>query len=275
LGAAVIGCLYFARRQSESGAVPKIDYSDPYLLAYLRRGEGEAIRVAAISLVDRGLLQMRDDQLKTARSDAARIARRPLEKALLDRLRVAAKIEDILDSPSLKAACKEYQSNLEQLQLIPNEEIVRLRQFRLAIALCVLIGVATIKIGVAISRGRLNILFLILLTTLFVYLAVRQTNPVRTRRGDVLLADLKTLFVGLKNRAARIMPGGGTADAALLMAVFGIAALPTTAFPFVRKFKEKHRSTTPTRDASTCGSSCSGGSCGGGGGCGGCGGGGD
>ena len=46
LGAVRSGLLWFARRIPRRTA-PRIDYSDPYLLAYLRGGEKEVIRVAA------------------------------------------------------------------------------------------------------------------------------------------------------------------------------------------------------------------------------------
>ena len=56
LGTLVLALMYLLRRLSESGAVPRVDYSDPYLIAYLRGGELETMRVAAVSLIDRGFL---------------------------------------------------------------------------------------------------------------------------------------------------------------------------------------------------------------------------
>ena len=56
----VIFALAILRRRAESGPAPKIDLGDPYLIAYLRGGEHEALRVAVISLVDRGMLAMDD-----------------------------------------------------------------------------------------------------------------------------------------------------------------------------------------------------------------------
>src|SRR5262245_31992018 len=58
----VIVAAFILRRMAESGPAPKIDLADPYLIAYLRGGEDEALRVALISLVDRGILVI-DDQL--------------------------------------------------------------------------------------------------------------------------------------------------------------------------------------------------------------------
>jgi uncharacterized protein (TIGR04222 family) len=57
LGVFVAIALRSFRRRNEEGSAPRIDTSDPYLIAYLRGGKNEAARVAAVSLVDRGLLK--------------------------------------------------------------------------------------------------------------------------------------------------------------------------------------------------------------------------
>jgi uncharacterized protein (TIGR04222 family) len=154
---------------------------------------------------------------------------------------------------------------------LPDESILRARLWRFVIAVSVLTGVAALKILIALQRGRTNIFFLILLAVFFVLVALRVHNPLRTRRGDALLADLRNLFSSLKARARMLRPGGETADAALLMAVFGLAALPTAAFPYAKRFQPKSTALSTTSCGSACGSSC-GSSCGGDGGCGGCGG---
>ena len=66
LAAVVIGALVLWRRASESAGAPKIDLADPYLIAYLRGGENEALRVALVSLIDRGLLIVNGTQIKWA-----------------------------------------------------------------------------------------------------------------------------------------------------------------------------------------------------------------
>jgi uncharacterized protein (TIGR04222 family) len=275
LGILVLGGLFVSGRLSESGSVPRLDYSDPYLLAYLRGGEREVIRVAAISLTDRGLLKIDGQRLSVASNSAASLAARPVERAFLDRLAIATEFEKVFESPTIQAACTEYKKKLKQLQLLPDTRLAGARLNRLLIALTVLIGVALIKIVVATARGRHNIGFLILMAAIFTYIGFRIYNPFRTTLGDALLADLKTLFTPLKNRASMINPGGATAEAALLMAVFGVGALPLDRFPIITLFRERRRTGGTSCGTTGCGSgsSCSGGSCGGGGGCGGCGGG--
>jgi uncharacterized protein (TIGR04222 family) len=271
LGVFTIIILWLARQASEAADAPRIDYSDAYLLAYLRGGAPEVIRVATVSLIDRGLLQMTDDQLVDVDQSAVNIVRRPIEKALLQHFRFRAKTSSAFTSPAILSTCEEYRDTLQRLGLIPDESILRARLWRLCVAVIFLSGVAALKILIALQRGRTNIFFLVLLAVFFVFIAIRVHNPLRTRRGDALLADLRNLFSSLKARAATLRPGGETADAALLMAIFGLEALPAVSFPYAKQFQPKSSASSTSSCGSACGSSC-GSSCGGGGGCGGCGG---
>jgi uncharacterized protein (TIGR04222 family) len=271
LGVFTIIILWLARQASEAADAPRIDYSDPYLLAYLRGGAAEVIRVATVSLIDRGLLQMTNDQLVDVNQSAVNIVRRPIEKALLQHFRFRAKASSAFTSPAILSTCEEYRDALQRLGLIPDESISRARLWRLCVAVVLLSGVAALKILIALQRGRTNIFFLVLLVVFFVFIAIRVHNPLRTRRGDALLADLRSLFSSLKARAAMLRPGGETADAALLMAIFGLESLPAVSFPYAKQFQPKRSASSTSSCGSACGSSC-GSSCGGGGGCGGCGG---
>jgi uncharacterized protein (TIGR04222 family) len=271
LGVLIIGLLWLVRRASEPADAPRIDYSDPYLLAYLRGGQSEVIRVVTVSLIDRGLLQSNDDQLVTVNQNVANIVHRPIEKALLQHFRFLTKTSSAFTSPAILSTCQEYKDTLQRLALIPDESILRARLWRFSIAVVVLTGVAALKIFIALQRGRTNIFFLVVLAVFLLFVAIRVHNPLRTRRGDALLADLRHLFSSLKARARMLRPGGETADGALLMAVFGLDALPAAAFPYAKRFQPRNTALTTTSCGSGCGSTC-GSSCGGGGGCGGCGG---
>src|SRR5262245_37881781 len=69
--------------RAESGDTPKIDLGDPYLLAYLRGGENEPLRVAVISLIDRGLLVMDFSTLRRGDYIPKETDLRPLEYKML------------------------------------------------------------------------------------------------------------------------------------------------------------------------------------------------
>ncbi len=255
LGVVVLAGLYLLRRFTESGPVPRIDYSDPYLLAYLRGGDIETMRVAAVSLVDRGLLQLDGDHLRLVSDKAIELVRRPVEAAVLRRAHATTSVQSFFDSRTIRVTTAEYKEKLEQLRLLPDKDIARLRKLLLGLAVAILLSFALGSIVSAALRGRHNVLFLFILAAVFCYLAVKQHNPFRTSLGDALLADIQTLFQSLKNRASMIVPGGATGEAALLMAVFGIGALPGTKFPAARQFEERRRSSSTT--SSGCGHGCS------------------
>jgi hypothetical protein len=44
------------RRAGESAEPPAVNLSDPYLIAYLRGGKNEVLRIATVTLIDRGYL---------------------------------------------------------------------------------------------------------------------------------------------------------------------------------------------------------------------------
>ena len=57
--AAVLFILFYLRQRDESPDAGKPPLDDPYLVACLRGGEIEALRVATLSLIDRGFLTLK------------------------------------------------------------------------------------------------------------------------------------------------------------------------------------------------------------------------
>jgi uncharacterized protein (TIGR04222 family) len=272
-----LGLLYVARAAGESGAPPRIDTGDPYLIAYLRGGRHAALRVATIALIDRGLL-VADVVTRTVVAPAQLTKpQHPIEQALVRHFEQSHLATTVFGNDELTAACAEYERRLTALGLVPDEARRSARRRLLVAALGVLIGLSVTKIAVALARGRSNVLFLVLLTLVAGVLAAWVATPRLTSRGHALLADLRRLFARLRARAPSVSRGGASADVALLAAVFGVAALPRPAFAYARLLYPKAKSGGSSGGwSSSCGSSCgSASSCGGGGsGCGGCGGGG-
>ena len=283
LSAFAIVALLVTRKFAESSAAPKLDLSDPYLIAYLRGAEPETLRVAAVSLIDRGLLVANGTQLKTAENASADAVRRPVEKELLRKFKRGDEASAIFDDSRLQATCKPYEQTLKNAGLLPNERIVGARWTRLLIVCGVLGGVAIVKILIALERGRTNVWFLIILAVLSIFLAVKLSFPRLTESGKAMIADLQNLYSGLKDRALFLRTGGATIEPVMLAAVFGVTALAAPDFAFTHVLFPRAKaedswstwnSSTSGCGASSCSSSSCGSSCGGGcgGGCGGCGG---
>jgi uncharacterized protein (TIGR04222 family) len=272
--------LIVTRKFTESSAAPKLDLSDPYLIAYLRGAEPETLRVAAVSLIDRGLLIATGTQLKAADNASPEAVRRPIEKELLRRFKRPDEATAIFDDSRLQATCKPYEQTLKTAGLLPSESIVGARWTRLLIVCAVLGGVAIVKILIALERGRTNVWFLVILAVVAILIAAKISFPRLTESGKAMIADLQNLYGGLKDRALSLRTGGGTIEPLMLAAVFGVGALSSTDFAFTHILFPRAQAAAQSTSTcgSSCGSSCSssscGSSCGGGcgGGCGGCGG---
>lgn len=266
VGVVVIGLLYVCLRlQGSSRMLPQLQMTDPYQIAYLRAGTSAALRVAALSLVDRGLLRAGGTTL-LAEANAERMVRRPIEKAVLRCFREPDTAKAMLSDPLTQEACREYHDTLESFGLIVGRKTIGRRLIPFLGATMVLVFVGSLKIDIALSEGRHNIGFTILMMGGFVVVAIKILLRHRTRVGDNMLADLEAMFARLRDRADTLREGGATNEAALLAAVFGLGALSPERFPGIYALKR-----TNSSSSSGCGSSCSGGGCGRGcgGGCGG------
>jgi uncharacterized protein (TIGR04222 family) len=195
----VIAGVVLLRRLSEDRDTGKPPIDDPYFVAFLRGGESEAIRVAALSLIDRGLLALKssgasvfspgsaDSRLELTDPAALETVKRPIERCILEAFQTSQPVHPMLDSLEGSTACFDYAINLEKFGLLPDEEVRKARLRRVAIAMGILLGVAAVKILIALSRGRTNILFLVILSGLAAFVAFKTSNPFRTVRGEKFL----------------------------------------------------------------------------------------
>jgi uncharacterized protein (TIGR04222 family) len=299
---AVIALLVIVRRALESGPAPRVDLADPYLIAYLRGGKDEAIRIATIALVDRGLLEAKGTRLKRVKGKSPMLVRRLLEQLILEKFGNEAEAEAVFTDAAVTGAAEQYGDELQATQLLPDQATKERRRFLLFVAVLALAVIAWSKVYLALMRGRTNVAFLIILSVIAIIIAITVSRPRLTARGSALMKDLRKLYEDLRMRASLVSPGGATIEAAMIAAVFGAAALPIGAFAFTREifpspqssaemwgdsfsslvdsfssWTDSWGSSSSSSDSggsscsssSSCGSSCGGGGCGGG--CGGCG----
>lgn len=270
----VILTIVILRRVAESGDTPKIELDDPYLIAYLRGGESEALRVAVISLVDRGLLLMNDQIIRRADHVTENTAKNQIEYEVLNRLGAPTKATSVLKDERLKAAFQPYRDKLERAGLVPDAATRAARLKRLLLALLALGVVGGIKIQIGLSLER-PIGFLVFMMIVAMIVAFVSSFPRLTARGKATLEDITNLYSELKTRANSFSPGSATAELAMLVAVFGVEALAATSSGYARSLFPQAGgshggSSCSSFDSSSCGSSDGGSGCGGGG-CGGCG----
>lgn len=240
---------------------------DPYLIAHLRGGALEPVRLAIARLVFLGeveagpqgrLTRTRGDDAKAPPLDA------PLEEAVYDAIGAGKTGRSVATAGAVARELGALGAELEARHLVLDAaERRRLALWRgVLVALIVLVGL--IKLAVALERHRSNIGFLLALAFVFPVILVLMFRGVqRTDAGHAVLAELRRLLGD-----ARVPPP--TAPEALLLAaalgaeMVGWQATVQMAFP---------APVASSSSGSSCGSSSCGSSCGGGcgGGCGGCG----
>lgn len=268
LSAVVIAALVWYRKTNEDGDAPRLDASDPYLIAFLRGGKNETARVAVLSLIQRRLLEVVNETRLRATQDSRReMVSNPVERSVLGYFSSASEAAEIFKSGAIEAACQGYQERLERLGLLPDAEAKSRRWVAAAWASGTLLTVAMIKSTVGLARHR-PIAFLVILGILSIIGVLIAAHPRLTGRGRAVVRDLQSLMGGLKDRS--FMFNAHAAELPLLAAVFGLGAVPAAAFPYREKLFPQATSGS-SGCGSSCGSSCGGGGCGGGG-CGGCGG---
>lgn len=272
----------WTRIQESLGVMPQLQMTDPYQIAYLRGGQAEALRVAAFSLIDRGLLQGGATTL-VAEQGAEKQVRRPIEKAVLQIFHRPGFAREMQSDRRAIEACRRYRDTLEDHGLVAGGATFARRLPALLVAALAVVFVGLLKLFIAFSEGRHNVGFLILMMIGFSAIAIWIFRRHRTKRGDDMMADLRMMFARLRDRGDTLREGGATNEAALLAAVFGLSELSPAHFPAMRALKpakstgsssgsscgNTYNSCSSSSSCSSGGSSCS--SCGGGcgGGCGG------
>lgn len=269
--------LTLLRRQREmedpqAGNLPQ----DPYEIAYLRGGRNHLLQTALVALVDRGLLKVKGLKLKTADPDAVNKAQRPLDKAILTKFLWEAEASELYDNEAIGAQAEAVGTKLRATRLLPDRDQESARTWLFVGALALLWLVAGVKIAVAVSRGRYNIIYLIVLAVVFAFVLYRLANPFRTSAGQKVMKRIHELLNGLYSRRSQLAVNHATNEMTLLAAAFGLAALPPLMANNLKPLKLHKTSGSGCGSGCAGGSSCGGGSgCGGGGcggGCGGCGG---
>lgn len=315
--AAVVVCRLAVRGLDWTGRLPPPPVPsapDPYEIAYLRGGENEVTRAGIFSLIKRGLLSFsrQGKKVRIERTNAGppRNSHGQIERRIYDWFDRPRESGEVFRggglAQSLRGLCAGYEQALRRDQLLTPPSVKGgAWTVRLA-GLAVIAGLGGYKLLVALSKGRFNVGFLVVLCVVAIVVLLAATRTPRiSRRGRAHLERLRLAFERLKGggpsdawrgyedaSGALLSHGaaagqGATARAVdpslVVLGVFGASALAAADYENYKAAFQ--RSSAGTGDASSCGGGCgssdsssgsdSGSSCGGGGcggGCGGCGG---
>lgn len=244
---------------TESMPLPMIPSSpDPHEIAYLRAGENEVARSVIFALLQRGLLQVRqqgsDFLIERAAAPVGHETLKPIERHALDWFAGPQTTSEIFRPgglPShLTSFCGAYEQHLGREHLLNTPETNRGAQLILWGGALLIFGLGTYKTLVAFSRGRFNVLFLIILGAAGLFFLFKICRlPRLSRRGRAYLERLHLAFDRLKY--AKLTPplpgptveGEAAAQSAfafdptlpLLVGLFGVGALAGTPYDFYQQ----------------------------------------
>jgi len=275
LACACHAIVIMVRRFTEPTGSGQANLHDPYQIACLRGGVNEALRVAVLNLVNRGLLEAVGDKLQ-ASGKASRAGLQHVDFAILKEYDKSRKASDVFKSEPARLACEYYTEQLESQGMVPGAGTKMIRSFSKRAAGIALAAVGAVKIVVALGRGHHNIMFLIGLMAISVGALFLYSR--RTGAGDRAMEDAKERFSSLRDRAKSGVPIQSVDEYAFLVAVFGMGALEGLFRETAQKLFPRASTSSDYSGAGCgsvgCGSGGGGGGCGGGGcggGCGGCG----
>jgi len=266
LGAAVLVALAARRWFFEPQAPVEKRLTDPSSIAYLRAGPREVLRLAVLSLIERGLLEASGTMLEAKTADHPELP--VLEQLILKKYARPGEASGVFSDGTLDRECTRVRASLEASGLVPDASLRALRWWSTFAGVAVLAIVALIKIGVALQRGKSNVQFLIALAVASCIGAILIARSPRTPRGSAMIQDLQSL---LEQARRQYLDPRSSAEVALVMATFGVAGQPDSIHA------ARAQQLFPSTSSSSCGSSWGGSSCGSscgggcGGGCGGCG----
>lgn len=259
---------------------------DAYPIALLRGGPREVIHTVLGSLLSAGLITVEERTVRRP-NEAPPPRLPPIESEAFGGLAIADCGIGIVGAEAAVGAAvepyvKQMEEDLRRQGLALSEAQGRSFERLRLLALAALLALGTAKILVALSRGRTNLWYLVLLMTGYTVAAYFLLRPpARTRAGDEYLSWLRESHQGLVN----LLTHGRREDwseMALVAGIYGLTILPATR-PLDRALRSKPPAVARGSDSSThvggcgggCGSGGGGGGCGGGGcgggGCGGCG----
>src|SRR5262249_12792719 len=127
-------------------------------------GENEALRVAVISLVDRGLLVMDGEFIRRADHVIDNMVKHPVDYKALKRFWAPDKAASIFKDKSLKSTLQPYRQKLEDTGLLPDSaaDNARLTRFLIALTALGIVGVIKIQIGISLDRPVSFLVFMMI-----------------------------------------------------------------------------------------------------------------
>lgn len=224
-GLSTLLAVFLLREIAENGELSKWKIDDPKLIACLRGGVREVIRITTVSLVERGFLKLDWNVLIADSEKNTDEIACPVERRILELTRESQPAALLLADRALLGECESFEAELRAVGFAPNHSQIRRRLILCVTGLLVVLGIGISKVVIALSQGRKNIWFTMGLMVLFSIPLCLSVRPNRTRLGKKFLKGLQHLYRKSLFQADRFRAEGRLDELILLASAFGIGAL--------------------------------------------------
>jgi uncharacterized protein (TIGR04222 family) len=209
---------------------------DPYLMAVLRGGRMELLRVAVVALADRELLAVREGQAEATDAGLKTAPANEVERELLEYCREPRTAAALFGGPVLRDAADRYEDELLRLGFIlgRRQHVARRNVFLAGTAL--LLAITAVRVAAAFTTGHTHVDTLIFLTGAAIGFFGLVLVARRTAAGDAYVREVRNRFKALSLRPRDLRGGHARAELAMIAAVFGTATLSLNEFAWAHRF---------------------------------------
>jgi uncharacterized protein (TIGR04222 family) len=221
--------LVYANKHGAPDELP----ADPYLIAYLRGGRPEAVRVALLALFQERAVAVDGTILAGVERDP-RFRRVPIESELLASLGRPRPFRGLIDNGDGGGACAAFQARLEADGYVRAERAMAKGRAVHKALVWALIAVAAVRLAVDLSDGRPSNVELLVGLAMVVYtVGARRHLSLMTSRGRRALAAVRGSLGGAHDRVVSLGRGALADELLVVAGAFGLGVLPARDFAFV------------------------------------------
>lgn len=253
IGVTLLVCRLSLQRDREANLpLPLIPTNpDPLEIAYLRGGENEVTRLVVLDLIQRGYLEIDEQNIKQPINRPNTNILTPLERDVLDYFlspRTANQIFYLSLSRKGKQHCAFYEQRLKNQQLLSSETASSVARRIAWKGRLIILGLGSYKLIIALANGHSNVMFLIIMVIISIIILMNVCKvPRLSDRGKAYLQALQQTFEQLKNQVSNHTDNSGDLNNILLpVAIFGVSILATS--PFAEYEKLFHISAATAND---------------------------
>lgn len=269
---------HFLRNFYEGGKFEKLDLNDSYLIAYLRGGKNEVLRIITIALIEKKILKLESKKLVKEKNLELDDELIPIEKKVAAYFRYPNKASYIFSKKKFGNFFENYELALQEQKLLPNENIKFLRKITSVCLFGLGLGIGILRFVFSILNNHYNIIFLLILLILFSFIFIRFSFPRLTSKGKKTLRSLQSLVQADRfNQTYKNGKQDFDLDRALFISAIIGSSFISSNYNYAKELYPKTsdqknwNSDSSSISGGSCGSGCSSSSCGSGcgGGCGG------